>query len=418
MKKNIALIILFLSISFLTSCSKTNTSNAAINLDYWVFFGGWDGAYMKQMVEDYNKSQKEIHVRLLNIPWGDYYTKLRTSIVASSAPDVAICHSSRLAQLAPTGKLENLKTLGKNINFPWNDFSKNPLEASTYKGIQYAVPLDSHAFVMFYNVDILRECGILGPHEEYLKFPNGVDSFLEYLKIIKAKKPELFPFGTQSNGSIVSFWIWYIFYTQFKVAPEYINEQNAEFNNSAGLASLKLIKKLVNDGYWANGIGDAGDLFTMKKSVFLFEGVWMMGLMDRIKGLNYKVVPIPKLFDKQTAWGDSHTLIVPKQKDKKRMVAAMKFIDWLTQHSITWAGSGPIPARKAVVKSKAFSELPHRKDFAPVVSMIHRMPKVANMGGANDEIARDVAEMMRYKDITPEQTLKKMESDVNRVLDY
>ena len=402
---------------FLTSCTENSKSDKIMVLNYWVPFQGGDGTFMKNLVDEFNKTHTDIQVRVLNIPWGDYYTKLRTALVAASAPDVAICHGSIIPLMASTGSLEDIKKLSKGKNFPWNDFVKNPLDAANYNDIQYGIPLDTHGMVFYYNVDILRKCGILGPNESKLTFPNGVESFLKYMEIIKKKDPSIFPFGSESNGSAVEYWIWDSLYAQFKNTPDYVSAEKAEFDNRAGIESLKLMKTMVDKKYWPKGIANSGDLFKMHKTAFVIDGVWKMGDFERDKKLNFRVMPIPRLFDKRAAWGDSHTLIIPKQKKKKRMLAALKFIDWLTKNSASWAKAGHIPARKSVVSSEKFTELKYRKDYSALGELVLRIPKTENVSRASGEIARNIGLMMN-NGVSVNETMKAMKKDVDRVLKY
>ncbi|MCX7970128.1 MAG: ABC transporter substrate-binding protein [Negativicutes bacterium] len=389
----------------------------ATSIDFWGPFGGGDGEAMQRLVDQFNRSQSEVKVRFLVIPWGDYYTKLRISIVAASAPDVAICHASKLAQLAETGNLEDLATLGAEEGLDWRDFSPVPLRAGQYRGRQYAVPLDTHAYVMYYNLDILRRAGVLPRDSDRLSFPRGKDSLLEYLRKIKEQCPEIFPFGAESKGAIPQFWIWYSLYNQFEQAPPYLGEERALFDNQYGLAALELMSQLNRENLWPYGISNSIDLFRNGKTAIMVEGVWALAQLDGQTSFDFRVVPFPRLFERQASWGDSHTLIVPVQKDRRRQMAAMKFIDWLTAHSAAWAGAGHIPARLSVVGSPEFRRLPFRAGYAAAADYVVPMPECADLTVVNDEISRDIGEMLNHGQ-PPAGVLSKMAEDVDRILQF
>ena len=414
----LVLVLISTLLIFTTSCSKsTESSKKPVELTFWGPFGGGDGENMKQLVNEFNKVHKDVQVKFLILPWGDYYTKLRISIVAASAPDLAICHASKIAQMAATGNLENLTPLAQEAGLKWNSFSKNPLEAGQYEKVQYGVPIDTHAMVLYYNVDILRKSGILGPNESKLTFPNGAKSFIDYLEIIKKKNPGVFPFGSESKGAIPQFWIWYCFYSQFKDAPPYISATKAEFDNKYGLKALELMKELVDKKLWPYGIANSLDLFKSGKSAMIIEGVWGMSQIEDKKDLNFRIEPLPKLFDRQACWGDSHTIIIPKQKSNERMLASMKFVDWLTKNSALWAKAGHIPARKSVLKTPEFKKLKYRSDYAGAANITLRMPDNEYLTNVNDEIAREIGEMLNNNS-SAEKTLKTMTKNVNAVLQF
>ena len=48
-------------------------------------------------------------------------------------------------------------------------------------------------------------------------------------------------------------------------------------------------------------------------------------------------------------WAQSHQFSLPKQSDnsEERRAASLKFIEWMTAHSVDWAKAGQIPARNS-----------------------------------------------------------------------
>jgi multiple sugar transport system substrate-binding protein len=72
---------------------------AATELTYWDFLGGGDGIRMKQIVEEFNKSQSDIRVTESTLTWGEpFYTKVHTGVVSGQTPDVMTYHLSHFAQ--------------------------------------------------------------------------------------------------------------------------------------------------------------------------------------------------------------------------------------------------------------------------------------------------------------------------------
>ena len=71
---------------------------APVEITYWDFLGGGDGIRMKQIVEEYNKSQQEITVTQTTLTWGEpFYTKVHTAVVSGQTPDVISYHLSHFA---------------------------------------------------------------------------------------------------------------------------------------------------------------------------------------------------------------------------------------------------------------------------------------------------------------------------------
>src|SRR5260370_16753053 len=83
----------------LAAClSSTVAVTGSTELTYWDFLGGGDGIRMKQIVEEFNKSQNDIHVNESTLTWGEpFYTKVHTAVVAGQTPDVMTYHLSHFA---------------------------------------------------------------------------------------------------------------------------------------------------------------------------------------------------------------------------------------------------------------------------------------------------------------------------------
>jgi multiple sugar transport system substrate-binding protein len=143
-----------ITISCLAACFLSAVTQAApTEITYWDFLGGGDGVRMKQIVEEFNKGQSEIHINESTLPWGEpFYTKVHTAVVSGETPDVMTYHLSHFAAGIAAKDLrpitpEELAQAGLKSD----DFQKSIIERSldlskTYgKSDQlFGVPLDIH----------------------------------------------------------------------------------------------------------------------------------------------------------------------------------------------------------------------------------------------------------------------------------
>src|ERR1700748_2258304 len=85
-----------ITVSCLAACFLSAVAQAApTELTYWDFLGGGDGVRMKQIVEEFNKGQTEIHVNESTLTWGEpFYTKVHTAVVSGQSPDIMNYHLS------------------------------------------------------------------------------------------------------------------------------------------------------------------------------------------------------------------------------------------------------------------------------------------------------------------------------------
>src|ERR1700722_7108607 len=83
-----------ITISCLAACFLSAVTQAApTEITYWDFLGGGDGVRMKQIVEEFNKGQSEIHINESTLPRGDpYYTQVHPAVVSGEPHDVRTRH--------------------------------------------------------------------------------------------------------------------------------------------------------------------------------------------------------------------------------------------------------------------------------------------------------------------------------------
>ena len=84
-----------LALGLALSTAVLGTAHAATTVTFWDFFGGGDGIRMKQIVDDFNASQKDIVVQRTTQTWGNpFYTKVHTAVISGQTPDVMTYHLS------------------------------------------------------------------------------------------------------------------------------------------------------------------------------------------------------------------------------------------------------------------------------------------------------------------------------------
>ena len=132
-------------------------------VSFWHLFGGGDGERLTEILADIAGEHPESDVRELILPWGNpYYTKLALAAVGGSPPDVAVIHATRLPSFAPAGLLEELtpELLGRH-GLEAERFLEEPWKSGQSGGKQYAIPLDTHPFVLYYNTELAEKAGLL-----------------------------------------------------------------------------------------------------------------------------------------------------------------------------------------------------------------------------------------------------------------
>lgn len=410
----------------LTGCTKANEEQPepeprkeVVRLDYWTPFSGGDNQFMTEMVERFNKEQSEIVVVQTNSRLDDYYTRLRTAILSGNAPDIAIIHTTSMPQFVQNGYIEDVTAAAEQVGLDLSQLNSNIRESTEYNGQSYAVPLDTHALVMYYNKKHLRQAGVLDEATGKPLIEPGEQGFRQFLEQIRQAIPaDVAPMAMPSTR-IDSVWLWWSLYNQLEGGGIFYNEQGqAAFNNPQALRALAFIDELYKDGLIGANINDSFKLFYDGKAAVLFLGMWGTGAFEKSPELELGVITVPVLYDRPAQWGDSHSLAIPKKHnmtDEKRR-AAMLFSKWMVEHGELWAQAGHVPSMTKVVESEAFNRLEYRNDYAAAADYVVYWPRHPKQWSMIEILIAEF-ERMIYDKQTPEEALRQAQLKVDAALE-
>ena len=400
----------------------TRTASAAStqNLAYWNLFGGGDGARMVQMEHDFAKAHPDIKVTATTLAWGlPYYTKLTTSTVAGKGPDIAIMHMSRLPAYAPSGLLTPLTdaTLAP-YGILARDFLPDIWSKGQYNGQQFAIPLDTHPLVMYYNVDIARKAGLLDASGKLkpLVGPTAV------LNALKATQKVTGKYGLAlDSGDVMPWRIFYALYTQLGGKLISANGKTVLLDQAKGAKAMQFMAELTSSKIApANAAyADSVALFSSGKAGFMWDGEWEVTTFQNQK-MAFDMTIFPNVFGSLATWSDSHSFVVPHQRsmDKDRLAAILTYISFMLKDSLTWAKGGHIPAYLPVTTSEAYKSLVPNSHYAAEAKYVTYDPN-AWWSGAASQMETDAGSYFQavlQGHATPAKALSQFQADLHTLI--
>ncbi|CAA9328000.1 MAG: ABC transporter, substrate-binding protein (cluster 1, maltose/g3p/polyamine/iron) [uncultured Nocardioidaceae bacterium] len=350
--------------------SLTGAQPQTADVIYWHLFGGGDGANMATMVDQFQKSgTRSIESTLLS--WGNpYYTKLSLSASSGRPPDVAIAHLSRLPLLAEAGLLEPIGDQFTEAGVTEDKFTPAAWEKATVGGTTYAVPLDTHPFVLFYNVAVAKKAGLLNEAGDNLKPIEGADQFLDAVKAMKDAAGG--DFGAVASITADPSTCWRFFTMIYSgVAGPMVSDLGTKVTIDRGameetfafMQELTQGQKLMPANSTAT---TSSTLFSQSRVGFLFDGVWQIPTYRDVEDLEFNVVPFPPLLgEKPAAYADSHALVLPTSSARSgtRTSDAVRFVKGLLDQSETWADGGHVPAWLPSQNSSEFKKMDPQSNY-------------------------------------------------------
>lgn len=134
-----------------------------------VRFVVWDGddglKVIRQAVAEFESAHPDIAVRLENVPYGQYSTKLLAQVAAEAAPDVAMMEPKMFQAFAKRGASVPMESFfAETSDFNLEEYYRPIVDAFRYKGQLYALPRDIAPIgLIYYNKRLFKEAGIPMP---------------------------------------------------------------------------------------------------------------------------------------------------------------------------------------------------------------------------------------------------------------
>ena len=362
-------------------------------LVFWSLFSGGDGGFMDEIVSEYNKTNPPKQVQSIMLVWADYYTKLMTAVAAGKGPDIGVSHISKLPELVDQGVVIKIDDYAKRVGTDWNVFTPEMNEGVTFDGGHYAMPLDTHAEIMYFNRDWLRKAGISLNKDDQLSI-TSTDDFIAILKKLQAVTA-----NGQSALSLTQkgddpYRVWWATYFQMGGTP-LTNEAGDKITMDKGIAvkAASFIKGLYDSGYILSGIEDHQRFFQGGNAGLLFGGTWATGAFEKTENLNFGAQPFPQLFANPSCWADAHTFIIPVKKGRSDAdtEAAVHFINYVSSKAAAhWAKSGQIPSDLTVQQSDEYLAMPYRSDYMEAASTAVLPSKNPNFYSMKEAMIRNL----------------------------
>jgi multiple sugar transport system substrate-binding protein len=400
---------------------------AQVEVRMWTLLSGGDGARMRALVEDFNATQREVRVVSTTLKWGEpFYTKLITSSVVGAGPDLATVHLSRIVNLAGGGVLRPITDAElASVGLKGGDYLPRQWNKSRYQGQTWAVPLDVHPLVLYYNKTLARQAGLLAADGK-LKPIDGVDALGDAFRVATERTGRR---GLTMESSQSSFAIWRLWLSMLAQQNVGIIKDSKFTYGQAGVDTLDRIAGWFTRGYAQSGLDYAASTsqFMGGATTFMLNGVWEVPEMVRASkagtlGFEYGIAPLPRMYANASTWADSHAFAMPANEghapSPQKVQAVLRFVAYVSRHSMGWAEGGHIPAYRPVAESPQALALMPNAMYAEAARNVVYDPDGWYMGAAGplEAIASKFMPAALYGYLTPAQSLKKFESEAARLV--
>lgn len=341
---------------------------------YWNLFSGGDGVRMQEMLSAFAQQHPDLDVDAATLEWGSpFYTKVALATIGEQPPHVASAHLTRVTPLARAGLLQELHSADlAQYGLTPEKFVDRAWEQAHVDGKLYAIPLDTHPFVCFYNTDICEKAGLLDSSGELVP-PRGRDGLVSALRAAKEA-------GAQWGGAVATIvdtsTSWRFFQTLYSQAGgrPLLEERGNRVTIDEDIAVdvLGFMRNLtIEEQLMPRDMdyGGAVAAFADGKAGFYFQGEWEISTFQDA-GTPFSMTRFPHVYLERDyiVQADSHAFVLPvwPAADSRRLDAALTFVRGMLDESLTWAKGGHVPVWLPVQDSSAYRELEPQSNYADV----------------------------------------------------
>ncbi|RZB19507.1 extracellular solute-binding protein [Streptomyces sp. F001] len=356
----------------------------------WDLFSGADGGLLNDMVRTARPDMPGTRVERTVLEWGTpYYTKLAMASAGGRGPDVAVAHMSRLAGYAPTGLLDpwDLDALAEH-GVGQGDFADAVWSRTQFDGKTYAIPLDTHPFIVFFHPEPAAKAGLLtkGGALDTQAFNSPANFLAAGKELAKASGKQGIAFGYVTD-SAQGWRLFYGLYRQTGGAFRLPEGGPAEVDVDRMAEVIAFMTQLVDGTVNPRRLDYAAAIaaFANRQTAMILSGEWELGTF-RAADENVSAAPFPTVFGTPAVYADSHAFVLPHHPDPDaehrrrthRAVAA------LLKAGQIWATAGHIPSYRPVTRTTEYERLKPQAHYVQAQSHVVLDPAVWFAGAGSD----------------------------------
>ncbi|PSK91356.1 carbohydrate ABC transporter substrate-binding protein (CUT1 family) [Murinocardiopsis flavida] len=390
---------------------------AGARLRQWNLFTGGDGARMVEMHDAYRADHPEVDFRPTTYLWGNpYYTKFTMGAAGGRAFDIATLHLSRLRGLGAGTLIDPVPAhLLAEFGIGPDTVLPNVWDKCAVDGELYAIPLDTHLVVTYFNREVCASAGVLDADGGLVE-TSGPEEFLDLLAAVRDVTGRYGIVMETTAG-------WRLFWSLYRqLGGDLTLEGDVVMDDDKALRVLDFLRRIASDGLTPKASDAPGTPANFQNGIagLMLGGNWEIPTFQAA-GMDFGMRPFPGIFGDALGQGDSHAFVLPHRRDPddRAVRAAVAYAAWMLKHSLIWAGGGHTPAYLPVARSAEYDALEPQADYRSAAEHVQFDPDAWFSGSAAplQNEADSVFSGVFDGAATPEQALARFQRAARQLVD-
>jgi len=365
---------------------------------------------LQKAADSFMELHPDVKINIETFSWSDFYTKWTTGLASGNVPDLSTAQPGQVAEMINADAIIPLDDLIDTIGR--DRFYEAPLTEMTVNGSTYAVPLYSHAQVMWYRKDLLEKYN--------LQVPTTWDELYEAASIInKGEGGAVYGCSVPMGTSDMMATRYLNFYVRSAGETLITKDGKANITSKAAIDGINYWIKMYKENSPSDSINynvlDQATLYYQGKNAFDFNSAFQISgveantpeLLDYID-----CAPMPTINkgDPQTGYETSNIPMVV-WKNSKHPEISKAFIEYLYQPEnyvpfLLSVPVGMLPAIKDVINDETF------QSNETVIKYNNALNVISNAVGYGTAIGMEYGPRVEAGLITSQGVIESMFQDI------
>lgn len=386
-----------------------------VTITFWNGFTDADRPYVEEIVERFNQSQDQVVVEMTINPWDVINQTLLSAYSAGEGPTIIGIGAEQFAGYVEQGVWAPVDEVYDSGMLDPATLPAASIEATTYEGARYGVPMSAAAGMLYYNQELFAEAGLDGPPEslrqlgEYAVTLTDIDADDETNSV--------YGFALPDHGALPH---WGVLW--WADGGGVVSEDNSRslLGDQASIETAEYwTDLLVNERVSPAGMSgvEADQLFAAGRAAMVINGPWSSGAFTEA-GIDYRIAPMPPGEVTQVTAAVSVNMHLAADAGEAETEAAYEFFAfWNSVESQTsWAIGTGYPPNRTDVPASAVAENPTSAAFKEAVGARLYLQGLSMATQINDDVVTPTVQRMTRGEGTPAELLPEAAAQVDALL--
>lgn len=392
-----------------------------IHVDFYYGLGGTLGAFVEELVSEYNASQSDVVVRAsFQGTYDETANRVMADLAAGTAPNLAMVSLANIPQFTQReGLIVDLRDYTSDPEFDAPDMVSALVEAGTFDGRVYAMPFNVSTQLFFWNKDLFRAAG-LDPERP----PENWDELREFARAIDEIDPNAWGFA--AFGAPFEHWLLEYFFWANDASILDESATGPAFDSPEAIEALEFIDTLVNQDTSTIFLpyGETVELFTSGRAGMAIASTGALGGIRANAGFEFGGGHLPEgPARKVTSLGGGFLMMLAS--DDEVEAATWDFVRFLvnTENTVrmnTRTGYMPvrISARESAELQAFWEEVPQAQAAVTQLPYARARLTHARLKEVHDILARVMSNAITENVQSPADALRQGAAEARRALAF